>query len=123
MKFPTHTHRCIALALAGNAVGVAVAADAPVAHPAPSYVVIESETAPAKRTPEPPVPQEVVDAAIADLRRQVTRMDLPNGSTVYRYNGVLQEKAVVTRGADGKFQMVCGHTGHGGHASETVNDR
>ena len=53
-------------------------------------------------------------------------MDRPDGSTIYRYNGALQERLMLTVGADGKPHIGCGavdHTHGAAQVRESSDDR
>lgn len=122
-------HLSAALAIAAGTSGVATAGDSKALadHPALSGVIIESDTgAPVKNAPLLPATPFLEDAARREADRLVTRMDRPDGSTIYRYNGLLQERLVMTRSADGKLHVVCGNTAHAhvaSHAEEIADDR
>ena len=129
MKISVHFHLNIALVLATGATGVASAADhATVADsPLMSGVIIESETAPAaKRQPLLPSTPFAREAAEEDLRRRITRVDRPDGSTFFYYNDdAMLEHVMATRGEDGETHIGCGgvHSHSATTAEATADDR
>ena len=110
-KFHRYLCRGAGLVLAVCAFG-ATAAE-PAGNSALSSVQIEADAAvPAAPQARVPMSRASREAARDALRQRVTRMNPPDGSTIYRYNGIVREQLVLTRDADGTTHVMCTDATH-----------